>query len=57
MAKAAKLQGDTLYIPEDYAQSTFGMQAQYLTGTSYAVVLNEELAALAESLCSQFLSI
>lgn len=57
MARAARLQGSTLYIPEDYTVSALGIQAEYLTGTSYAVALNEKLAPLAEALCERFLSI
>lgn len=56
MTKAARLENGTLYLPEDYTLSAFSVEAQYLSGTSYGVVVREDLSLLADELCSRFLA-
>ena len=56
MTKAARLENGTLYLPEDYTLSAFSVEAQYLSATSYGVVVREDLSLLADELCSRFLA-
>ena len=56
MTKAAKLTGETLYLPEDYTGEAFSVTACYLTQTAYAVIEREDLTLLADELCSLLLA-
>ena len=56
MTKAAKLAGETLYLPEDYTGEAFSITACYLSQTAYAVIEREDLTLLADELCSLLLA-
>ena len=56
MTNAARLQGETLYLPESYTVEQFGVEAVYFSGTSYAAVQRDDLTAAADELAALMLS-
>ena len=56
MSNAARLQGETLYLPESYTVEQFGVEAVYFSGTSYAAVQRDDLTAAADELAALMLS-
>ena len=45
-----------MHVPETYAYQEFGVEAVYLSGTSYGVLCSDELRSRAEELFALFLS-
>ena len=55
MARPARYQAG-VHVPETYAYQEFGVEAVYLSGTSYGVLCSDELRSRAEELFALFLS-